>query len=203
MKIFGYTLFEKKQKISSKDLLNLIPERKNDDIFLPLERVIKNYKPNLRTVLIIDDSRGITSILEEYISKNSQEEFNIVSFYGVNAPFIMEETLQILKTKGLTKIDFAIIDIVLPGKRFKDNHILKWDGIDVSIFLSEEFDLKNFLFYTGNIVSNYVAFIKDKKEKFNQYFKTDIKDFILYKSENDVIINRELNSLLTKEKYEI
>lgn len=187
------------------DITSIIPNKIEVEINLPEIRLIKAFDPSKPSVLIIDDQKGIISIVEDYMAECGVDssQYNILSFYGNFAAFVMQATLERLKEEqALAKIDIAIIDIVLPGKKKINDRYTKYDGVDVAMYLNENFDLKNFAFYTGNIVSAYVGFINEKTEKFFRYFKKPMSEHIIYKgngSEEEVI--KEFCDLFKKEKY--
>lgn len=191
---------------TNKNYNSMLPAKYSIDLKLPQERIVSNYNPELPTIVIIDDSKGIVSIVEDYLHECGlqSESFNILSFFGQMAPFVLLQTLSMLKDKGLNKVDYAIIDIVLPGKIKQDDKYIKMDGIDVSILLNKEYKCNNFVFYTGNIVNTYVEFIKLKSDKFFNYFNKNIEDYLIFKSndaDKDVIEN--FCSLLKGIKYSI
>lgn len=189
------------------DMSDIIPDKVEVEVELPKIRVIDIFDSSKPSILIIDDSKGIISIVEDYIAECgiNKDSYNILSFYGNFAPFVMVQTLQQLKDKyGFVKVDYAIIDIVLPGKMKVDGKYVKWDGIDVAIYLHGAYNLRNFVFYTGNIINAYVEFIKDKVEKFSSYFNKDMTSHVIFKGESsDELTVKEFCKLLLKEKYAV
>lgn len=201
---FLKNLFKHRQDPSIIDIRDLIPEREEVEICLPEVRIIKAFDYSKKSILIIDDSKGITSIVEDYLLSCNIDtsDYNILTFFGGYAPFVMQKTLDRIVEKGDIMIVGAIIDIVLPGKMKTEGKYIKWDGIDVAIYLNKNFGLRNFLFYTGNVISMYVEFIKDKSFKFKAYFNKDIKDFIIFKSEQETSeVISEICKMIKKEKY--
>lgn len=199
--VFGKKKLENEFEIDLKDIL---PEREDVELFVPEERLISKFDPSKHSILIIDDSKGIISIVEDYIKvcKVDTSNYNVLTFFGVYAPFVMERTLDVLKQKGLNKIEFAIIDIVLPGKIKIEDKNIKKDGIDVAISLNTHFSCNNFCFYTGNILQAYEEFAKEKEQKFKKKFHKDLKDFIIFKGDgSDENVIKEFCKLLAKEKY--
>jgi CheY-like chemotaxis protein len=201
-----YLLILSKYYKTNRNFNKMLPNKYEIDLKLPQERIVSNYKPELPTIIIIDDSKGIVSIVEDYLQECGlqSESFNILSFFGQMAPFVLSQTLDMLKEKGLTKVDYAIIDIVLPGKIKKGDKYIKMDGIDVSILLNSKYNCNNFVFYTGNIVNTYVEFIKLKSDKFFSHFNKNIDDYLIFKgndSDRDVVEN--FCSLLKGIKYSI
>ena len=92
------------------------------DLNIPVNRIINNYNPNKKTIIIIDDSKGIISVIEDFLKEVelnkdiNLNDYNILTFYDKYAPFVLKETLETLSENYNIKIDYAIIDIVLPGK---------------------------------------------------------------------------------------
>jgi CheY-like chemotaxis protein len=145
--------------------------------------LISKFNKNKPTILIVDDSKGIVSIVEDYIQEEIDvTEYNILTFFGDYAPFVMKETLDKLNTvHGLNKIDYAIIDIVLPGKFKENDQLVRIDGVDVAIYINGQFNCTNFVFYTGNILNAYIEFIEAKVMKFKEYFGESLKDYMILK----------------------
>jgi CheY-like chemotaxis protein len=188
------------------DITDIIPQKIEEDIKIPEVRIIDSFDSSKPSILIVDDQKGIISIIEDYMDECgiNEKEYNILSFYGSHAAFVMQETLEKLIEKGLTKLDIAVVDIVLPGKKKVDGKYTKCDGIDVVIWLNKHLNLTNFVFYTGNVVSAYVGFINEKTDKFQAYFNKDMKDHIIYKGTGSDETNiKEFCKLLKKEKYEL
>jgi len=168
---------------------NLIPKNKSKFNFENQDKeILKNYVPGKKNIIIIDDSPGIISIvvdmLEELHSnkKINLHEYNILKFYGKFAPFLLEYTLE---KNNITKIDYAIIDIILPGRLKIDGIQKRLDGIDTAILLNKQYNCNNFVFYTGNVVSEYIDFIKEKVDRFYDFFGIHIKEQIIFKGEGD------------------
>lgn len=171
----------------------LLPEKSATHLRLPVDRIIQNYDDSKPSIVIIDDSRLILSMVEDYLERLNitEEKYNILKFFGMYAPFVLDETLQELEKQGLTKIEYAIIDIVLPGKVKHGNTYLKMDGIDVSILLNERYKCQKFLFFSGNVLNVYIDFIQEKVDKFFDHFKRDLRKYIVIKTNGDeYIINK-------------
>lgn len=171
----------------------LLPTRQEYDIKIPRQRIISEYIRENNNILIIDDSRGIVSIVEDMIYEIGKDasildvsKYNILSFFDRYAPFVLKETLDTLKP---LEIEFAIIDIMLPGKIKVDGMNTRMDGVDVAILLNTEYNCKNFIFFTGNTLAEYVDYISDKMDKFKAHFNKDMEDFIIFKGANRPIIN--------------
>ena len=161
-----------------------------------------SQRPN---ILIIDDSPGITSIVIDYFEELHHagiidiHKFNILAFSGKHAPFLMNNTLIDYDIK---KIDYAIIDIILPGRMKVCSKQTKMDGIDVSIILNEKYHCDNFVFFTGNVVSEYIDYIKEKVDRYFKYFGTHIKEQIIFKKGGEQDTKLEFEDLM-KGKYNI
>jgi len=178
----------------------LIPETDKVSLSVPIKRLIENYDLTKKNILIIDDSKGIISMINDFLDEClNVKDYNVLSFFQKYAPFIMMKTFSQMNMKS---IDFAIIDIVLPGKMQIKNKYVKYDGIDVAIYLYEKYNCKNFLFYTGNLNGEFSDYFEEKSEKFEKYFGRDIHDFIVYKGDydGDKTIT-EFKKLFSGEKY--
>lgn len=188
------------------DVSSIIPEKVQVSVNLPEVRLISTYDNSKPSIVIIDDSKGIVSIVQDYVCECgiSSDTHNILSFYGDYAPFVMKQTLEALKEKGLTKIEFAIIDIVLPEKMKVGDKYIKLDGIDVAVYLNGNHSLTNFVFYTGNIISAYVEFINEKTKKFKKHFGKEMIEHVVFKGgATDDVMVEEFCKLIGKEKYQL
>jgi len=197
------------KSISRKSLYEDIMPYKNEVNIEPrVDEIVRAYlkHPKQKHVIIIDDSYGIVDVVKEYVHKiidvNDDVNLNsidILPFGGMHAPFILMEALQKL---DLMRIDFAVIDIVLPGKMMVNGINTKYDGIDVAIHLNENYGCNNFVFYSGNVVSEYVEYIGEKMSKFEAHFGRNLRDFIIYKGDlNETQTIEEFTKLFKKEKY--
>jgi hypothetical protein len=183
------------------NLESLLPEKYQEEINLPVDRIMNNFDSSKPSLVIIDDSIMILSLVEEYLEilGVTPENHNILKFYGFYAPFVLIETLKELKTNfGLKKINYAIIDIVLPGKLKKQNNYVKLDGIDVAIHLHKEYDCKNIVFFSGNVLNVYVDYIMEKIQKFRDYFKKYLNDYIIIKTSEDSYILEQFKNILSE-----
>jgi len=178
----------------------LIPEKYSVELRLPINRIVESFDFSKPSIVIIDDSELILTLVEEYLANCSitSEDYNILRFYGLHAPFILKDTLNILKSKGLEKIEYAIIDIVLPGKIKEENKYVKMDGIDVAILLNRDFGTDNFFFFSGNVLNLYVEYIHEKAEKFYNYFKLNLSEFIIPKNSDDDSIQERIEELISQ-----
>jgi hypothetical protein len=191
-------------RIKSTEKLNyesLIPEKTPEEILLPLKRIVETFDFSKPSIVIIDDSQLYLTLVEEYLDASdiTKENYNILKFYGLYAPFILQDTLKILKEKGLEKIESAIIDIVLPGKMNVNNKYIKMDGVDVSIFLNKEFGTTDFFFLSGNILNLYIEYIQEKANKFTAYFNIALNSLIIPKNCSDETILLKIKEI-TKPK---
>lgn len=187
------------EKVFEINVPDLIPPKQDIEIYLPEERIISQFKPNRKNILIIDDSKGITSIVEDFVAEIVDvTEYNVLVFYGLNAAFVMKATLKRLEELGLEKIDYAIIDIVLPGKMKVDNKYERLDGIDISIYLNKMYSLENFIFYSGNILNSYVDYIEEKIAKFKDHFNKNLKNYIILKGQSDEEVSSRIRKLFNK-----
>lgn len=184
------------------DVQEFIPRKEEVELFLPEERIISKFDFKKPTILIIDDSKGIVSIAEDFVSEQiNKSDFNIISFWGVHAPFVMKETLIKLKEQGLNCIDYAVIDIVLPGRVKDKEKTVRMDGIDVAIFLNDEFKCQKFMFYSGNILNAYLDFIEEKFNRFKDYFGKSMKNFIVIKTDTEEKTKEKFRKLFNGEFY--
>lgn len=195
--------FFKKDPVLNYDISisELIEERIDSPIFLPEERIINRFDTNKPSILIIDDSKGMVSIVEDYLAdlNVNLSDYNVLTFFGVNAGFVMVETLAELRKKGLSKIDYAIIDIVLPGRIHVEDSYRKMDGIDVAEHISRMYSCDSFLFYSGNTLNYYVDYIEEKIAKFDSIFNKNMRNYLVFKNESDDVILGRFESLINGE----
>lgn len=197
------------QKFQEEDInLESISSHREDlDISVPVNRIIKDFDYSKKNIIIIDDSRGIVSVVEDFVREVEKkgtidlDDYNVLTFYDKYAPFVLQETLERLEP---IKVEFAIVDIVLPGKLKVDDAYVRLDGVDVAVLLNEKYDCNNLCFFTGNVVSEHIGYIKDKIIKFKNFFGTDIQDYIIFKGDNDfsITINR-LDDLFSKKDFNL
>ena len=184
------------QKDIEIDVMDILPTEDEYDFSDPIGRISSKNDKSKKNFIIIDDSKGIVSILEDTLEELENEGeidlsgYNIMTFYNRYAPFILKGTLKKLEP---TKVDLAIIDIVLPGKVRVNGEFKRMDGIDVAVLLHEKYDCNNFVFFTGNVVSDYIEYIQEKVDRFKNVFGKDIESHIIFKS--------ELDDSETKEKF--
>jgi CheY-like chemotaxis protein len=183
---------------------NLLPTRQEYDIKIPRQRIIAEFSKEKNNILIIDDSRGIVSIVEDMIRDIGKDKetlnldnYNILSFFDRYAPFVLKETLETLKPLS---IEYAVIDIMLPGKIKVEGVSTRMDGVDVAILLHSEYGCENFIFFTGNTLAEYVDYISDKMHKFKDYFNKDMEDYIIFKGANrPIVIDGNIADIQTEE----
>jgi len=203
-------LFKKKEvevMAECVDMSRICADKHEVDLKIPIERIINEYDPAKKNIIIIDDSRGIVSIIEDIINDIEKEgiinldEYNILTFYDKYAPFVLKRTLESI---DIDKIDYAIIDIVLPGKMNLGDKLTRLDGIDVAILLNEEYKCHNLCFYTGNVISEYVDYIKLKVNKFENNFDEKIDRFIIFKgNKNYQETKADIVKLFKKEEFQL
>jgi CheY-like chemotaxis protein len=197
-----FNFFNIKKLLSSEptNFNELMIERTTESISLPMERIVNRYDKDKPVVLIIDDSPLVLSMVTDYLNKIgiTEADYNIFKFYGLYAPFVMKETLIKLTEIGLERIDYAIIDIVLPGKMKSATGYDKMDGVDVAILLDYKYKCKKFIFFSGNVLNMYIDFIHDKCEKFAAYFVRDLRDNIVIKTSTDDEILERFGELFNR-----
>lgn len=201
-----FNFFSKnKIKTESVNYAELMLEREVKTLRLPYDRIIQHYDPAKKSVVIIDDSSLVLSMVQDYLKilGITEEKYNIFQFYGVYAPFVLKETLNELKEQGLTKIDHAIVDIVLPGKlqNTETGKYEKMDGIDVAILLNKHYCCNSLLFFSGNILNAYLEFIEEKINKFKKHFTFDLRKYIVVKTTKDTVILDSFKEMLDNENY--
>lgn len=143
-------------------------------------KIVGNGKKNL---LVVDDSVGIISLVEDAIDElGIAGEYNIISFSSAYAGVAFEY----FQRKCHTRIDAAIIDLVLGGVvRYKDG-TLKIEGIDVFRRVYERNPNVRFLFYTGNSLNKHMPQAKRTMDTFRDVTGREIGEYLLYKAEHPI-----------------
>ena len=131
----------------------------------------ENYDKNKKTILIMDDREEIiSSILDDLKSLEISGDFfindyNVLTVFTKMAGF---DVLRIIDEAKEIEIHYALLDIILGGKKLVDDKRKMIDGVDVAINLYQRFNSIDILFFTGCIVdnSNDPTNFKNKFEKF-------------------------------------
>lgn len=131
----------------------------------------ENYDKNKKTILIMDDREEIiSSILDDLKSLERSGDFfindyNILTVFTKMAGF---DVLRIIDEAKEIEIHYALLDIILGGKKLVGDKRRMIDGVDVAINLYQRFNSIDILFFTGCIVdnSNDPTNFKNKFEKF-------------------------------------
>ncbi len=131
----------------------------------------ENYDKNKKTILIMDDREEIiSSILDDLKSLERSGDFfindyNILTVFTKMAGF---DVLRIIDEAKEIEIHYALLDIILGGKKLVGDKRKMIDGVDVAINLYQRFNSIDILFFTGCIVdnSNDPTNFKNKFEKF-------------------------------------
>lgn len=140
-------------------------------------------------ILLIDDSPGIISFLEDDFSQFFSEKildennYNLFSFYGRTAIF---DLINNLKFKDLN-IKYAVIDLTFGGiLKNKNGENIKLTGVDVYIMLKELKPSLKFCFLTGNQMNTYIDTIKNMCSQFYRYNRDDIMNYVVFKNSNTI-----------------
>lgn len=188
-------------QVIKEDLGQLLPTKTSYNIEIPWDRLIKNFDYNKKTIVLIDDSKMILTLLQDYLTTIGLhlEDYNILDFYSIYAPFVLRDTLKELAKNPSFKVDYAVVDIVLPGKIKDSQNYIKMDGIDVAKILHDMYKCRNFKFFSGNVLNHYIDYIQEKVVKFEEYFGKDLYTYIILKNEDDQIIQAKLKELFKNE----
>jgi len=156
----------------------------------------EDYDPGKKTLLIMDDREAIiSSILDDLYSLEEQESefhlknFNILKLQSKMAGF---NTMDILTNAPLIEINYALLDIILGGKKVIDGKRKMVDGVDVAISIWDKFEAAEILFFSGCIIDSGNKEIFNFKDKFEKYTGDSIENYILPK---DSSFEEELDKL--------
>lgn len=155
-----------------------------------------NFDINKRNILIMDDRKEIISSmiddlksLDESIIFNL-DYYNIISVATKMAGF---HVLDILEKAPDIEIHYALLDIILGGKRVVDGKRRMVDGVDVALEIYKQHQNSEILFFTGCIIED-TNDPSHFKNKFNKFTGEDIRDHIMTK---DISFEEELVQLST------
>lgn len=156
----------------------------------------KSYNPSNKTLLIMDDREAIiSSMLDDLYSLDMEladfklDNYNILTIHSKMAGF---NVLDILEKAPLIEIHYALLDIILGGKKVIDGKRKMVDGVDVAIEIWNHFDSAEILFFSGCIIESDGKDIFNFKDKFENFSGDKIENYILPK---DSSFDDELNKL--------
>ncbi len=158
------------------------------------ENWCNDYDPNKKTILIMDDREEIiSSVLDDLAALDNTnnfflEDYNILTVSSKMAGF---SVLDILEKAPKIEINFALLDVILGGKKNIDGKRKMVDGVDVAIAIWEKFPNADILFFSGCIIeTNDDPF--SFKNKFDKYTDDDMNNYLMPK---DITFGQELSKL--------
>jgi len=144
----------------------------------------QNFDKNKKTCIIIDDNRGIISIVKNalkelhYENKINLNKWNILTFEGGHAAIFF---LKFLLQNNFKNINCALIDITFGNILRINNKNIKINGIHLAYFLKKLYPNIKFYFYTGNTLNEYVKYQKELKDFFKEFYGESIDKYVLNK----------------------
>lgn len=158
------------------------------------ENWCNDYDINKKTILIMDDREEIiSSVLDDLAALDNTnnfflEDYNILTVSSKMAGF---SVLDILEKAPKIEINFALLDVILGGKKNIDGKRKMVDGVDVAIAIWEKFPNADILFFSGCIIeTNDDPF--SFKNKFDKYTDDDMNNYLMPK---DITFGQELSKL--------
>ena len=158
------------------------------------ENWCNDYDTNKKTILIMDDREEIiSSVLDDLAALDNTnnfflEDYNILTVSSKMAGF---SVLDILEKAPKIEINFALLDVILGGKKNIDGKRKMVDGVDVAIAIWEKFPNADILFFSGCIIeTNDDTF--SFKNKFDKYTDDDMNNYLMPK---DITFEQELSKL--------
>ena len=158
------------------------------------ENWCNDYDTNKKTILIMDDREEIiSSVLDDLAALDNTnnfflEDYNILTVSSKMAGF---SVLDILEKAPKIEINFALLDVILGGKKNIDGKRKMVDGVDVAIAIWEKFPNADILFFSGCIIeTNDDPF--SFKNKFDKYTDDDMNNYLMPK---DITFEQELTKL--------
>jgi hypothetical protein len=155
------------------------------------------YNPNKRTFIIVDDNKGIISIIMDLLyeledeGKIDLDKWNIISFTTKQAGIFL---LKPILKKEFKRIDAALIDITFGNILRIKNKNIKINGLHLAYFLKKFYNTK-FYFYTGNTLNEYIRNQKILKDFFKKELKRNLDDYVIHKTQTS---EEELKEKLLK-----
>lgn len=158
------------------------------------ENWCNDYDINKKTILIMDDREEIiSSVLDDLAALDNTnnfflEDYNILTVSSKMAGF---SVLDILEKAPKIEINFALLDVILGGKKNIDGKRKMVDGVDVALAIWEKFPNADILFFSGCIIENNddpFSF----KNKFDKYTDDDMNNYLMPK---DITFEQELSKL--------
>lgn len=153
-----------------------------------------DYNPERKTILIMDDREEIiSSVLDDLVSLDSSDDFflddyNIIAVSSKMAGFYV---LDILEKAPDIEINYALLDIILGGKKAIDGKRKMVDGVDIAIAIWEKFSSADILFFSGCIIET-TDDPSNFKNKFDTYSGDDMNNYLMPK---DTTFDQELKKL--------
>ena len=158
------------------------------------ENWCNDYDTNKKTILIMDDREEIiSSVLDDLAALDNTnnfylEDYNILTVSSKMAGF---SVLDILEKAPKIEINFALLDVILGGKKNIDGKRKMVDGVDVARAIWEKFPNADILFFSGCIIeTNDDPF--SFKNKFDKYTDDDMNNYLMPK---DITFEQELTKL--------
>ena len=178
-------------KINNNNIIMTIDEQIE---WIKNENWCNDYDPNKKTILIMDDREEIiSSVLDDLAALDNTnnfflEDYNILTVSSKMAGF---SVLDILEKAPKIEIKFALLDVILGGKKNIDGKRKMVDGVDVAIAIWEKFPNADILFFSGCIIeTNDDPF--SFKNKFDKYTDDDMNNYLMPK---DITFEQELTKL--------
>lgn len=158
------------------------------------ENWCNDYDTSKKTILIMDDREEIiSSVLDDLAALDNTnnfflEDYNILTVSSKMAGF---SVLDILEKAPKIEINFALLDVILGGKKNIDGKRKMVDGVDVALAIWEKFPNADILFFSGCIIeTNDDPF--SFKNKFDKYTDDDMNNYLMPK---DITFEQELSKL--------
>ncbi len=179
-------------KINNKNNNNMTIDEQIE--WIKNENWCNDYDTNKKTILIMDDREEIiSSVLDDLAALDNTnnfflEDYNILTVSSKMAGF---SVLDILEKAPKIEINFALLDVILGGKKNIDGKRKMVDGVDVALAIWEKFPNADILFFSGCIIeTNDDPF--SFKNKFDKYTDDDMNNYLMPK---DITFEQELTKL--------
>ena len=153
----------------------------------------KYYEDRINLLIMDDSAEIISSLIDDLETLNESnsinlDEYNIIAVSSRLAGF---KVLEILKKAPDINIDYALLDIVLGGKKVVDGIRTMVDGVDIAIQLLKQYPEVEILFFSGCIIES-VSNTSHFTTKFNDFTGDKLNDYMMPK---DINFEKELKKL--------
>ncbi len=144
-----------------------------------------SFKPEMDTVIILDDSAGATMLFDDTILELKQRDDGIadnIQFLKVSTPqavFMLEAEIE---SGNIQSVVGAVLDITIGGWAIVGGETVILDGIDAYEFIRKKFPNAVMRFFTSHSMNEKNAEIYKFMKKYKDLTGKDIQDITYMKN---------------------